>query len=293
MKSHRLILALVFIASFSLMSIWVGYRVGSRAHVAIAANAVKLQRRIEEDVVRLKNAHRFSEISKTPIKPADRLVGAAAKPQTSSLALARQRTILIIGIDDLRARHPQLISVWMAFYLLDTPHFMLVPIYPSTSSVGLTQPILDDTLASLFRIDTGSSPGVEFIQALQAKDLWWTGYILLDRDALESIRKFAEGNTSRSKQNHILAPSSIPDPRQNLKAALMGQTRFAQDLCRSSSGLSSMESGQVVGLIKRLSSHFMTDLDLVQVMNEIQTALKNGGGISCEFPSLETPSAQP
>jgi hypothetical protein len=297
MKPQRLLLTFVFITIFSFMSMWVGHKIGTKARIAIAAGAVKIEQSIQQNAIRLKYAHRFAELSKTPLHPTNKPVETFSNPQTNGLINpsipARQRNLLIIGIDDFRARQPRLISIWMVFYLIDTPHYMLMPIYPTTSSQGFMFPVLDENLASLFQMDKDRSPSSAFMQALQAKDLWWSGYIILDRAALEGIGKFTDGMATKSIQKHLPSLSSIPDPGQNPQEALTGQTRFAQELCRNSAGTPSLDIPEILDLTARLSPHIHTDIDMEQLISEVQATLKNGGGISCEFPSLEIQPVRP
>jgi hypothetical protein len=297
MKSYRLLLSVILFTSFFLMSWWVGHQIGTRTRIAIAASAEQIEQSIKEHPLRLKFIRRAGEISKTPMYTPLSQVNAdlgtrADHPQNTAIP-ARQRNLLIIGVDDLRAKSPRLISVWMIFYLLDTPHFMLVPIYPTTHSGGFDQPFLDESLSNTFQLDPEQAPGAEFLQSLHAKDLWWSGYIILDQTALDAIRKFVGGKVAKSNLNHPLSSRNIPDPQQDTRAALIGQARFAQDLCGGAAGLFSIETSQILDLFTRLSSHVRTDLDLQQAIEEIQFSLRNGGGVSCEFPSLEAQTAQP
>jgi len=70
------------------------------------------------------------------------------------------------------------------------------------------------------------------------------------------------------------------------EAALSSQTRFVQEMCRHSSWFSTAEPEHILDLAANIFPHIRTDLDLELAVSEIKNAIRVGGGISCEFPTV-------
>ncbi len=118
----------------------------------------------------------------------------------SQPAVNHQRNILLIGIDSFQAEEPRLEGVWMVLYLRDLPHFMLVPVYPNRTPGEQNSAVVDQNLAHLFTLEDNQTPGNLFFQALKDKELWWNGYLILDRAALSEIIALTAGEDEATQQ---------------------------------------------------------------------------------------------
>jgi hypothetical protein len=271
-----LLLGAVFVLSL-LMGRWLGKM--TRQAVLAAWQTTSLQAKSPK--LELKQARR------TNFQPKSVL----SQNPANHTAVNRQRNILLIGIDSFVAEEPRLEGVWMILYLRDLPHFMLVPIFPNHSPGDQTAAAVDQNLARLFKLEEDQTPGGQFVQALRDKDLWWNGYLILDRTALSEIISLTSGkDTAATRQ---LTSPEIPDSETAPMDALLRQAQLAQELCRNSSLALTSGSNRFPQLIAKASAYIRTDLDLGEITREVNSALRYGGGISCEFPSLVTAANLP
>jgi hypothetical protein len=206
---------------------------------------------------------------------------------------SRQRNILLIGIDSFQSDEPRLEGVWMVLYLRDLPHFILMPVYPNQLQGEGSIALVDQNLASLFKLENKQTPSDIFLQALKDKQLWWDGYMVLDRSALSEILTLTSAEEETTRKNQQLSVSSLPDSEEAPMRALLIQAQLAQELCRNSGVVLASGSNWLPSLIDRASALVRTDLDLGEIAGEVKSALRYGGGISCEFPSLTTAANLP
>jgi hypothetical protein len=195
----------------------------------------------------------------------------------------RQENILFIGVNNLTAAHPRMLSAWLIIYLNDKSHFMLLPLYPTQTPAAVTvQP--EDTLANQFAIGPDGGLSENFIQALQEREIWWTGYVIMDQKAIASLLDYASG------KNYIRGADmldNLPDPDQDSMSALLEQARLARSLCLSTGQLTRDGLWQVSKFYSTIQEHVSTDIDVESALMDWDLKLKRGG-ITCEFPSLAT-----
>jgi hypothetical protein len=127
-----------------------------------------------------------------------------------------------------------------------------------------------------------------FLQALKDKQLWWDGYIVLDKSALVEILAMTSSESGTTSQSQQLPAINLAEIEEAPMRALLGQAQLAQELCRNSGVMIASDKKRFPGLIAQASAHIRTDLDLAEIAGEVVDALRYGGGISCEFPSLAT-----
>ena len=271
-------LAILYLAFF-ITSLWIGHTAGNKTRAAITQHNEPGQKSLFSRNDVLKSAPR--PVIK-PIKSGLSREEIPAPRQDTLVGPDRQRNILVIGVDNLESTQPRLKAIWIILYLNDLPHFMMLPIYPTAPSLGEVLPAPDSTLTTLFNLDSNKNPNPAFIQELAKKDLWWSGYMILDEFAIEELLVFSYvGETSQPG-----GYKTMPDPLDDPFNALMVQTRYAQDLCSRSNRFTLTNTKELLNLAANIYPHYTTDLDLELILIEIKNALKYNGGISCEFPSL-------
>ncbi len=270
---YHIVSLLLLYSCLGASSIWAGNRLGKLARLAIQ-NSVSAARQGEASL-HLMRASRPAGQLKLPPKSID---------QAPDLAVPEhQRSILLIGIDDFQAKQPRLEGLWMVFYLNDLPHFILVPIYPNRQPGTAMKPLVDQQLAAIFSLQSDGSPHPTFLQALRDKDIWWNGYLMLDKTALEQIQDYSHQHANRSEHTPL---ESIPPTNEDPLQALLGQTRLAQQLCQSSTLALGNDIGEILDFLDKTSTHLSTDLNLHLLLVEIHHGLQVSGGVSCEFPTL-------
>lgn len=274
MKQYRMLGIFIYIF-LGIASLWGGNRLGKLTRQIILSSAADRQVISHKSLL---YARHFDQQWK-PVDQTDEQRQPASEPIP-----AHQRSILLIGIDDFLTAEPKLESLWMIFYLRDLPQFMLVPIYPNRMPGDSPLPLIDENLASSFRLMNNASPHPNFLQALHDKDIWWNGYLILDKSALLQIQEFSNkfANDPEQSNPQLGIHHTGEDPLQ----ALFDQTRLAQQLCRSSNQVLTTDASEILAFLDQISTHMSTDLNLHMLLLELQQALQTSGGVSCEFPTL-------
>lgn len=213
-------------------------------------------------------------------------------PDHSQLA-ARQRNLLVIGVDDLVSPSPRLAAVWLVIYQPGNPHFMLLPVYPSQASTLPESDGAGTTLAQLFQLDESKTPRAEFLAALEGKGLWWTGYLILDKVALVDVFEFMGGAGEFSELDGANTIASLPSAAEDPQQALFSQARLLQELCGNVARMTVDDHWRLPYLFSLIPEHAMTNLDLAQVKEEWLDMLMRVGEIACEYPSLSQTSFHP
>jgi len=219
-------------------------------------------------------------IPTTPVQPSEVHDLSENKP-------VPQNNVLLIGVDDLESPAPRLESVWLILYITQTPHFTLMPIYPNKPPKAGKPASPDSDLAKLFQGDPQGPPGPDFFSELKARGLWWSGYILIDRQALsEIIEKVSGLSTVGESEDPAQAVARVPFAGKDPQGAYLMQAEIAQDLCRAAANLNADHISKIENLFLLYSRHIQSDIDREQAAAELVGMLVQGSSITCEFPSL-------
>ena len=243
-----LIPALLVIAAFLLPGYWLGMRIAEKAHTPAGPEAL-----------------------------------AAALPPMPTLDNG-QRTILLINVTDLKADTVQLNSVWLISYFLPSANITLLPLYPTSSDAPVEAQLAD---AFSFTEDhNGIKPNPNFLAVLQQKDIWWSGYLVLDETIFAQVIDALNGITLSGV--HMTGSEAVE--MLNLAEAgghppLARQTTLLQDICWNISALAFQPDWAVFK--HQVGSHILTDLDPTQVLSDWLTMLGQPGNLTCEFPMTE------
>jgi hypothetical protein len=276
-NTARIIAIILLLTTVFITSLLLGRGVGKTTRQVVLAALPARSEQANHSTRELKpSSHNLSQ----PI------IATQAESAARQTAQGRQRNILLIGVDSFQAEEPRLEGVWMVLYLRDTPHFMLVPVYPSQVQDENQSALVDQNLARLFSLEDGQVPNAMFLQALKDKQLWWDGYIVLDKSALVEILAMTSSENEITGHNQPPPAINLADIEEAPMRALLGQAQIAQELCRNSGLVIASDKSRYPALIAQASPHIRTDLNLVIIAGEVVGALRNGGGISCEFPSL-------
>ncbi len=286
MKNYRLLTFVLLFTGFLLPGFWAGRQIGNLSQESQSINHGKAQTE-------------YTQIVEPVNLTEDPLTSATTPPIPSSPVKNknegenRQRNILVVGVDELDSASPHLKSVWLIVYMPNTPHFMLLPVYPIKSLTETNNRSTGGTLPDIFQLDKKKSPHISFFEALDAKDIWWNGYILLDETALAEVSNFVGSFDSNPNFASISAIKRVPDPEGNPLGALLGQAKIVQGLCNQTIHLSTVETWQYLQLFKKIREHVRSDLDFEKAVADWQQLLLYSGNISCEFPSLAAPNFGP
>ena len=290
MKIKSLTPFLPFFIVFLLAGFWTGRQIGVSAQQPIPQE--KETGRLP--IVELDSApptpttKALAEMEAPPLVPSPSTPTQSAvenAPDPAQIA-SRQRNLLVIGVDDLSSPDPRLEAVWLVIYMPANPPFMLLPVYPSPSSIPLESDSLSPDLAQLFRLHESKAPRVEFLSALESKGLWWTGYLILDEVALSDVVEFLGGAGELSTLDGASTIASLPRAAEDAQQALISQARLLQELCSNVARLSLDDRWRLPHLFSLIPAHAVSDLDLEQVATEWQELLQHASEVACEYPSL-------
>jgi hypothetical protein len=219
---------------------------------------------------------------------------AAAPAQRLSLLGSGQRSIMIVVADQLGAETPKLESVWLALYVPDEPSLTMMPVFPGTHS----KQNLESPLPPAFGLETVGGQtrlSESFTAAVKETGIWWSGIILLDKEALQLIsRSMIEGDSEQKNSpfftavNRRVSKGRFPSVWSEPHSALHEQAHFIEDLCWQASHSSHQEEPELPAVLAEIMPDHMTiDFDLDQLMEEITILRSFGKQLACKFPSLQ------
>jgi len=204
-----------------------------------------------------------------------------------------QRNLLLIIADNLSVSHPHLESIWLVLSIPPESKLVIMPILPSMSNEdnGMYK-----QLGGVFRIiknDTGQQLDPAFLRLVSSREIWWTGYLVLDRSSLAQILDILDHPSQGDSQalldipNGNLIMDSLPDARKDPALALSRQINIFREICWRTSNLDSITADQLVrNSPDLLTGHLVTDLKQDPAHVEFQNFHIPFGGFSCEFPTL-------
>jgi hypothetical protein len=189
---------------------------------------------------------------------------AAAEEQSSISALSNgQRTFLVITVNSLKQTDPQLESIWLASYLPDNPNIQLLPVYSSTDEIPTR---IKQQLASTFSLNNHAGITLldrDFLDLLEANNYWWSGYIVLDEQALQDLATAIFGQEGTEISPDILLLSAC-------------QYLTANRTNNSASQLAAL-----------ISQRAASDLEPVLLQQEIKRLFSGKRPLTCSFPAAE------
>lgn len=198
-----------------------------------------------------------------------------------------QRSILLVGADRLGDPRSNLESVWLALYVPSNALITLIPVYPSQKDERLSE---TDPLPLAFKFDEEKRLDPVFLESLENRNLWWSGYIILDDYALEKFINFLKKAGDRDDPKFSTAfLTDLPSVKEDEQTALRSQTTALQELCRASSRLDA--STDIASLLSLIPEHILTDLNEGEILAEANLLFSNGRSLTCEFPTLTITSS--
>jgi hypothetical protein len=170
----------------------------------------------------------------------------------------------------------------LALYLLDQPRVTLIPIYPSVVTLEDNPYFFaDEDLADAFKLSPDGDPDPNFLNHLEAQDLWWSNYAVLDGKAIAGFLQLI-GEAGLEEKPVV---SMIPqDTAINPNGALLHQLSVIQRGCHASN--LEYTPRQIADFIASVKGHLATDISAARVADDLKSMHLFGGGLMCDFPSL-------
>lgn len=194
-----------------------------------------------------------------------------------------QHNILIITIDRQDQAKPVLSSAWIMTYFFNNPSISFKPIYPTLNDNSI---ITDPTLTQSFQIISVNSHlrliG-SFLNTLSQRNLWWNGYIIIDRQVLPqllNIKNPPQSYTSKNlRGNNQYQPSSTNNDLLNIYEE---DTLSIKYICNE---LATNHYQPSWDLFRDMVPKYLdTDMDAEILIDEWETSLNNNDQSVCILP---------
>lgn len=288
MKPRKLLTPLLIFGTFMLMGIWMGRMLAHSLEAEqLAASSGRLP-----DMVDLGTADQTGVHSNAPL-PAESLAR-VIKPNQEPVQFQKQRNVLLIGVDDLRAVSPSLEGAWLILYIPDLPQISWMPVYPQVlrGQDGIHIEAKAE-IREAYAITANADPSQAFLNVLEEEGIWWDYYIVIDQkavieliDSLGGIDSITpDGASADTRTSGTDAFSDLRSTKGNLQEALISQANLIQQLCRVPPE-SYLDIDRVVSIYQKLDQHMKTDITPHEIVERLQGMANNGGRFVCDFPSL-------
>ncbi len=201
---------------------------------------------------------------------------------------SKQRSILIITVDDLKDNGARLDSIWLILYVPNLPEITLIPVYPEISSTGDGLKIdLDNDLRAKFKLESGAIIDPIFLTHLREYGITWSKYIILDRSTIIKINQYATDlHKEFPPSSYREEPRSlIPNVELTLSERILFQAEIAQNICHRYAEFM-LTPDTVLRYFPRVLDRIETDLTAQEAAYEIWTIEEAMAGFSCVFPSF-------
>ena len=198
-----------------------------------------------------------------------------------------ERILLLVGVDQIDNKQPQLVSLWLLTYYLNNQPIQLLPIYPGINGRADQ---FEDELLNAFSIlpgDGAAQLNPTFLQLLKDHNYWLSGYLILDTEATAQIIDMFGGLSNDHKlRSGKEIMQALPDSEEQPQSALYQQTNLFEQACLILSQLPRQPDWSQI--LRLLPDHIITDLQPYQLLAEIQMLASNPTLVHCEFPIRPT-----
>jgi hypothetical protein len=221
-------------------------------------------------------------LDRNPAPSSPKVVVLVSQPRAAASVVLSldQRNILVVLVDSLASGNPSLEGIWLVGKLSTDPHLVFFPIFPASKEVVVEQ------WSGAFSLDADGRPAAEFIEYLQAKNIHWDNYLLVDHASLADLIELSgriDWNGRQLSGQAVVA--KMPLARLEPLAALQAQAFVAQELCHNTVLLlQSADPGLLWGL---LTHRMRSDLQLASVQAARSEFALIEGGPTCEFPTFQ------
>lgn len=219
--------------------------------------------------------------------------GLPARPRESGVMLVHtpaylnrpengQQNLLLVLVDELQDREPDLLGAWMLIYAPSGLKVTFMPIYPAETKAGAD---LEQTI----RQPLGEGLSVDFQRALKAHGLWWDRYLIVDQNILAALVDMSGGiDLGSGRSDGIQVADLLPIADQDAQTAVELQARIARGICERFPAMLQIVS--VDSMLKMLSGDAgpaleTTDLDPQELLAS-WNRIREASHFACEFPTL-------
>ena len=198
-----------------------------------------------------------------------------------TMTTRKQDGIWLIAVDHINTKTPLIKGIWLLAYIPGYYKLIPLPFFPTGNAIS------DTELVNAFQFDKNHHVSQKFWDSLYKRGQPYNNYIIFDDLAVSEIINHYGGITIDGNYlsgNEIIAqPKNTP---QDTQYRLKRQITVMEKLCSSIFNDTSSNSNDVKNLVKKISSHITSNLDLVEQITIYQKMVVSGNHPICEFPDL-------
>jgi hypothetical protein len=194
-----------------------------------------------------------------------------------------QRSLLIIGVTEVNNPAAKLQSVWHIGYFPNSSQLVLIPIFPDPSA---RSDVHNQALADAFQLNARGEPIRRFWNELDARNWWWSGYVMVDpTGAARIINYLGSIDLGSGPIKGAAAVNRIVPWDKNPEKALEQQYELIEGVCFQFSQVKSVTN--LDSLSNLIGKHMLTDFLDEQILVDMNQMLTYGKSFRCKFPLLE------
>lgn len=200
----------------------------------------------------------------------------SSQPANSATALASiQQNYVLIHVDDLAQKKPQLIAVWGVFVYYAQPNqIMFLPLLPSYDA-GINDPLYNS-----FSLQKNGLVSASFIDQIQQKfNFQVTGFVMVDSASLAVFTNLLTG-----QQSTITATTPENDDQKHV--LLINAQSFFQGVCSRLQNPPANWSS-TIPWSQFIPAHFSTNLAFETIMVDMEKLTVSGISNQCSVLSSE------
>ncbi|MFM8320396.1 MAG: hypothetical protein ACKOC5_05720 [Chloroflexota bacterium] len=199
---------------------------------------------------------------------------ALPKPQTG------QHNLLLVLVDRLEPA-PQLGGAWL---VVADPEYTRLTFLPLGHTIDLQETPVAADLARSFGLTASGELAPAFIAAAEQTGIWWDNYLVVDASSLSALVDLVGGvDLGGGPVSGAAAAASLRRQTGDPAAMLDSQAVLMDGICRQAPGLIERADPQMMAGL--LAGYGRTDIPAESISSALP-ALRQLGGLSCQFPTL-------
>ena len=187
---------------------------------------------------------------------------------TESADASAQKNVVVIHVNDLEAKSPQLISVWSSFTVVNEQTYItMTPLYPS-----IVPDPASSRLVETFKLNNRKKPSKHFLETLEVYRIDWSGYIVVDTQGMQEMRQWMMGD----------GELNLSDVGTDPTAFLQDETMLLNGICQGLNGIGPApdECLEWEGIYP---AHLETDLSMQRVLAYWRGVNETGSPVICNI----------
>jgi len=192
-------------------------------------------------------------------------------PLTTNRPAETQKNYLLVQVDDLEERSPEVISIWVAFVnRSDSTHIVFMPLYPNSDIK------INNQINRALRVTRDGMVADRSVRKIERKyHIRTSGFIVVDNTAITLI-------ASQLLEESLTPTDEAPHDAEGISRFLAGAEDHFSSFCAQIQQQGSALTLDRFDWSQILPAHFRTDLSFEELTFEFESILKAGQIPTCE-----------